>query len=656
MTRRRALMSMADKKWWVPYSLKAIFEKVVPNEIPTFNLWDEEWIENYNCVETKNPIPVIPDSKLYLYCSDIHSYANVFLEYDANMNQLSQRAQSLGILTVSSNTRYVKFRMNPGYGTTYNHDICISLSSVMNGIYAPYQPKTVLDRGRILALYGAGEVKNQLFTKTELYAAAGSASYANLRGSIDLVSGHKYFLCATQDISLTTDARNIPLFVVPGTSTLEVFNPILTRTNGNLSVSATENQNLDSGLKYGFFNCTADAKKDIVWWVQGAKVDGTAVDVRIEGIQFIDLTKEFPFNTPTSIDDPRIQNLIKQAPRPFDSGSLESAVVGEVAYQRLPDDYQEVEYIEGTGTQYIKTDYIPTSSTSLSLQFMATSTSTSYNWSQITGEKTSYHSSSSLQLAFCTGGNYPNILGLDYGEATDSIAVAIDRNVKAEVKMTPDNWIINNTTVVPHTYSLSGVGLPLWIFDCNNNNRGEFPFTGRLYSYKIYENTELVHTFMPCYRKSDNTIGLYDTIEGKFYTNAGTGVFLKGDDVEYRQRYLPDAYQEVEYLESHGTEWIDTGFNPNQDTRIVADFKVSAFTATGPFFFGSGASYNDHAFEFYYYQNRLQSNYNYTNSQSSVINSIQKIYIDKNKNNCQIFADNDVVNLNAPYGQNLQDI
>ena len=37
--------------------------------------------------------------------------------------------------------------------------------------------------------------------------------------------------------------------------------------------------------------------------------------------------------------------------------------------------------------------------------------------------------------------------------------------------------------------------------------------------------------FIPCYRKSDNVIGLYDLVEGTFYTNSGTGTFTKGSDV-----------------------------------------------------------------------------------------------------------------------------
>jgi len=36
---------------------------------------------------------------------------------------------------------------------------------------------------------------------------------------------------------------------------------------------------------------------------------------------------------------------------------------------------------------------------------------------------------------------------------------------------------------------------------------------------------------LPCYRKSDNVIGMYDTVGGEFYVNANTtGAFAKGSD------------------------------------------------------------------------------------------------------------------------------
>lgn len=43
--------------------------------------------------------------------------------------------------------------------------------------------------------------------------------------------------------------------------------------------------------------------------------------------------------------------------------------------------------------------------------------------------------------------------------------------------------------------------------------------------------------------------------------------------------YRPGGYTEVEYIESTGTQYIDTGFKPNQNTRVVVDAYVTAQTA-----------------------------------------------------------------------------
>lgn len=46
-----------------------------------------------------------------------------------------------------------------------------------------------------------------------------------------------------------------------------------------------------------------------------------------------------------------------------------------------------------------------------------------------------------------------------------------------------------------------------------------------LYSFKQYRNNELYADLVPCLRKSDNVVGLYDLIDGVFYANSGTGKF-----------------------------------------------------------------------------------------------------------------------------------
>ena len=50
-------------------------------------------------------------------------------------------------------------------------------------------------------------------------------------------------------------------------------------------------------------------------------------------------------------------------------------------------------------------------------------------------------------------------------------------------------------------------------------------FVGDIYYCKIYQNNALVRDLIPVIRNSDNVIGLYDTVNKKFYTNSGTGTF-----------------------------------------------------------------------------------------------------------------------------------
>ena len=86
--------------------------------------------------------------------------------------------------------------------------------------------------------------------------------------------------------------------------------------------------------------------------------------------------------------------------------------------------------------------------------------------------------------------------------------------------------MIEGTTVANVSYSNT---YTLGLFKDQLN-----PSTGisgsRVYWCKIYDAGKLVRHFIPCCRKSDNVIGMWDTIHGKFYTNAGTGTFTKGNN------------------------------------------------------------------------------------------------------------------------------
>lgn len=104
----------------------------------------------------------------------------------------------------------------------------------------------------------------------------------------------------------------------------------------------------------------------------------------------------------------------------------------------------------------------------------------------------------------------------------------------------------------------------------------------RIFSCKLYDGETLVRDFVPSIRIADNKPGMYDTVNGVFYTNAGTDEFLY-DPMVMR---LPEAYRRVEYIEqnSQNAAWLDTGIIPNQTT--TARIKVMNLTVTGDVILG----------------------------------------------------------------------
>lgn len=59
-----------------------------------------------------------------------------------------------------------------------------------------------------------------------------------------------------------------------------------------------------------------------------------------------------------------------------------------------------------------------------------------------------------------------------------------------------------------------------------------YPFNGKIKTLRLYNsNGQLTHNYVPCYRKADGVIGMYDANTGTFLTNAGSGTLSKGSNV-----------------------------------------------------------------------------------------------------------------------------
>ena len=116
---------------------------------------------------------------------------------------------------------------------------------------------------------------------------------------------------------------------------------------------------------------------------------------------------------------------------------------------------------------------------------------------------------------------------------------------------------------------------------------------------------------------------------------------------------LPEGYTQLEYIESTGTQYIDTGFVPNQDSRVYlkAMPMSAAETGDGSGFipYGAGISMQSQAFECYSSLGQYEFNYDgqYSFAGSASVGSV--LEIDHNKNIVSLCSNGDKQNINFTY-------
>lgn len=69
----------------------------------------------------------------------------------------------------------------------------------------------------------------------------------------------------------------------------------------------------------------------------------------------------------------------------------------------------------------------------------------------------------------------------------------------------------------------------LTVFARNERNSPNGFCHGYCYGIRIWQNDVMIHNFVPCYRKADNVVGMYDIIGDAFFVNKGSQFFVAGD-------------------------------------------------------------------------------------------------------------------------------
>lgn len=196
-----------------------------------------------------------------------------------------------------------------------------------------------------------------------------------------------------------------------------------------------------------------------------------------------------------------------------------------LSLSRLPAEFHEVKYLESSGTQYIDTGI---SLNNLNLTFEAKFRLLT-NQPQTTCKLFGSHSTMRLEMVALGNSRFW------YGKIPDNISTLLnlkdnlDHTLIANKTGVNIDGVLRNLSQVPTT-------APTGLYNCflfTTSNQVATPESdmfanARIYYFKIYDNGTLIRDFVPCYRKADNVAGLYDLVNGVFYTNAGTGTFIVG--------------------------------------------------------------------------------------------------------------------------------
>lgn len=283
----------------------------------------------------------------------------------------------------------------------------------------------------------------------------------------------------------------------------------------------------------------------------------------------------------------------------------------------LPEGYTQLEYIESTGTQYIDTGVVAANNNSFSGKFYATNISPLGNNSgaYLFGTYNYYDGNNNRQ-------NFRYNLGTQSVAGWSNAYTRLSTAVVGLHTFTASSsaFTIDGETVYTPTETTFNAPKNISMFAVNGTNGVEGHTSFRYINLIIKTNGTEVRNFIPAKRNSDDAVGMYDSANGVFYANDGTGEFVPGAAatwtvnlpnagmwtitatdgahsksqgvvVDYSDVYtadiripdVPDGYTQVEYIQGNssdtGASQIDTGLKAVSNNRFTGTFSMVNATA-----------------------------------------------------------------------------
>lgn len=313
---------------------------------------------------------------------------------------------------------------------------------------------------------------------------------------------------------------------------------------------------------------------------------------------------------------------------------------------RKPRKWRRYEYLQSSGTQYI--DTVVALSLTDKFEF-----ETDFTYSPANSTAYPFYGTEDYRTGFMAQYHYQNnglyplwIEGTWCGDRNIAVDAESRMYSKTVIDVPNKTWaIIYNTTSVEGTYSdqITDTTSTVKFF---GNDQYSSKYVTKCYYFKIKINDILVRDFVPA--QYNGQYGMWDLVEDKFYPNKGTGSFTVGpemknydeiNEVRKTTSLLPAGVELYDYIQSSDTQYIDTGYKPNGDTRVVMKFQYTSYNSPSALF-GARNGGSSGAFNLWCMSDLFGAQYNdnaYGDNKKNVnLGTSEPFTVDYNKNICTV--------------------
>lgn len=204
----------------------------------------------------------------------------------------------------------------------------------------------------------------------------------------------------------------------------------------------------------------------------------------------------------------------------------------------LPSGYTQLEYIESHGTEYFDTGFVPDGDSHVVVDFeVATGSFGTLFGARVTSSTNAFAIwvDTTVNDSYQAFPQYGNVV---YN--TKPIAINVGQKLTYELNKGVATVGGTTQTFTNQTFS---AGCNLALFAINTNGVvDDRRTTGKLYSAKVYDNGTLIRDYIPCLNAS-GTVGLWDDVNGVFYSNAGSGTFDYHISKKHKTRIDSTGYE-----------------------------------------------------------------------------------------------------------------